>query len=156
MINRKFLFANINHFIALGFGAGLFKKGPGTAGSLVAIPLFFLIINFNGYMQWLFLITLFFIGIHSSNITCKNLKLKDPSCIVIDEIVALIMLLLLIPISLKNLVLGFIIFRLFDIFKPFPISWAEKKFHDGFGVMLDDILAALFSFLIFQVIYYVF
>ncbi len=156
MLNKQFLFSNLNHFIALGFGSGLFKRGPGTAGSLVAIPVFFLIINFNIFLQWLFIRTLFFVGMHTANITSQNLKIKDPSCIVIDEIVALVMLFLLIPQSMTNFVLAFIFFRLFDIFKPYPISWAEKKFQHGFGIMFDDILAALLSLTLLKITNYVF
>ena len=156
MLNKQFLFSNLNNFIALGFGSGLFKRGPGTAGSLVAIPVFFLIINFNIFLQWLFILTLFFVGMHTANITSQNLKIKDQSCIVIDEIVALVMLFLLIPQSMTNFILAFIFFRLFDIFKPYQISWAEKKFQHGFGIMFDDILAALLSLTLLKITNYVF
>lgn len=142
--------------IALGFGSGLFRKGPGTAGSLVAFPFLVLILELNISLQWLFLITLFFIGIYSADITSKNLNQKDPSCIVIDEIVGLLMLFLLIPLNLKNIFLAFILFRFFDIYKPFPISLAEKKFKNSFGIMFDDILAALLSLITIKIINYVF
>ena len=98
----------------------------------------------------------FFVGMHTANITSQNLKIKDPSCIVIDEIVALVMLFLLIPQSMTNFILAFIFFRLFDIFKPYPISWAEKKFQHGFGIMFDDILAALLSLTVLKITNYVF
>lgn len=156
MLNIKFLFSNFWHFLALGFGAGLSKKAPGTIGSLIAFPLFFIILPLSSELQISFVITLFFLGIHASNITSAGLKLKDPACIVIDEIVAMLLILIIInyfilfnnaPISFvpEQIIffLSFLIFRFFDVMKPFPIKWFEKKFKGGFGIMIDDIVAAI-------------
>jgi len=155
-VNRKFLTQNIYHFIALGFGSGLFKKGPGTAGSFVAIPIFYLLINLPSLLQWLFVITLFFIGLYSSNKVIAVIDQKDPSFIVIDEIVAVLFLFILIPSNIKLLAFAFILFRVFDIFKPFPVSWAENYFKGALGIMIDDIVAALLSLLVIRLILYVF
>ena len=155
-MNRKFLTQNIYHFIALGFGSGLFKKGPGTAGSFVAIPIFYLLLNLPSLLQWLFVITLFFIGLYSSNKVIAVIDQKDPSFIVIDEIVAVLFLFILIPSNIKFLVFAFILFRIFDIFKPFPVSWAENYFQGALGIMMDDIVAALLSLIVIRVILYVF
>jgi phosphatidylglycerophosphatase A len=155
-VNRKFLTQNIYHFIALGFGSGLFKKGPGTAGSFVAIPIFYLLLNLPSLLQWLFVITLFFIGLYSSNKVIDVIDQKDPSFIVIDEIVAVIFLFILIPTNIKFLAFAFILFRFFDIFKPFPVSWAENYFKGALGIMIDDIVAALLSFLFIRLILHVF
>jgi len=155
-VNRKFLTQNIYHFIALGFGSGLFKKGPGTAGSFVAIPIFYLLINLPSLLQWLFVVTLFFVGLYSSNKVINLIDQKDPSFIVIDEIVAVLFLFILIPTNIKFLAFAFILFRFFDIFKPFPVSWAENYFKGALGVMMDDIVAALLSFLVIRLILYVF
>ena len=155
-MNRKFLTQNIYHFIALGFGSGLFKKGPGTAGSFVAIPIFYLLFNLPSLLQWLFVITLFFIGLYSSNKVIAVIDQKDPSFIVIDEIVAVLFLFILIPSNIKLLAFAFILFRVFDIFKPFPVSWAENYFKGALGIMIDDIVAALLSFLVIRLILYVF
>jgi len=155
-VNRKFLTQNIYHFIALGFGSGLFKKGPGTAGSLAAIPIFYLLINLPSLLQWLFVVTLFFVGLYSSNKVINLIDQKDPSFIVIDEIVAVLFLFILIPTNIKFLALAFILFRIFDIFKPFPVSWAENYFKGALGIMIDDIVAALLSLLIIRLILYVF
>ena len=154
-MNRKFLSQNIYHFIALGFGSGLFKKGPGTAGSLAAIPIFYLLLNLPSLFQWLFVITLFFIGLYSSNKVIAVIDQKDPSFIVIDEIVAVLFLFILIPSNIKLLAFAFILFRFFDIFKPFPVSWAENYFKGALGIMIDDIVAALLSFLVIRLILYV-
>ena len=155
-MNRKFLTQNIYHFIALGFGSGLFKKGPGTAGSLAAIPIFYLLLNLPSLLQWLFVITLFFVGLYSSNKVIAVIDQKDPSFIVIDEIVAVLFLFILIPSNIKLLAFAFILFRVFDIFKPFPVSWAENYFKGALGIMMDDIVAALLSFLVIRLILYVF
>ena len=155
-MNRKFLSQNIYHFIALGFGSGLFKKGPGTAGSLAAIPIFYLLLNLPSLFQWLFVITLFFIGLYSSNKVIAVIDQKDPSFIVIDEIVAVLFLFILIPSNIKLLAFAFILFRVFDIFKPFPVSWAENYFKGALGIMIDDIVAALLSLLVIRLILYVF
>ena len=155
-MNRKFLTQNIYHFIALGFGSGLFKKGPGTAGSLAAIPIFYLLLNLPSLLQWLFVITLFFVGLYSSNKVIAVIDQKDPSFIVIDEIVAVLFLFILIPTNIQFLAFAFILFRIFDIFKPFPISWAENYFKGAFGIMMDDIVAALLSLLVIRLILYVF
>ncbi len=155
-MNRKFLTQNIYHFIALGFGSGLFKKGPGTAGSLAAIPIFYLLLNLPSLLQWLFVITLFFVGLYSSNKVIAVIDQKDPSFIVIDEIVAVLFLFILIPSNIKLLAFAFILFRIFDIFKPFPVSWAENYFQGALGIMMDDIVAALLSLIVIRVILYVF
>ena len=155
-MNRKFLTHNIYHFIALGFGSGLFKKGPGTAGSLVAIPIFYLLLNLPSLLQWLFVITLFFAGLYSSNKVIAVIDQKDPSFIVIDEIVAVLFLFILIPTNIKFLAFAFILFRVFDIFKPFPVSWAENYFKGALGIMMDDIVAALLTLLVIRLILYVF
>ena len=155
-MNRKFLTQNIYHFIALGFGSGLFKKGSGTAGSLAAIPIFFLLLYLPSLLQWLFVITLFFIGLYSSNKVIDVIDQKDPSFIVIDEIVAVLFLFILIQLNIKFLVFAFILFRVFDIFKPFPVSWAENYFKGGLGIMMDDIIAALLSLLVIRLTLYVF
>ena len=153
MIDKKFLLLNFWHFLALGFGAGISKKAPGTLGTLVAFPLFFLIAPLAFELQIGFVITLFFLGFHASNITSKNLRIKDPSCIVIDEIVAMLLILILINTDLISFVLSFILFRFFDIKKPFPINWVDRQVGGGLGIMLDDIIAALPPIIIINIGY---
>ena len=153
MIDKKFLLLNFWHFLALGFGAGISKKAPGTLGTLVALPLFFLIAPLAFELQIGFVITLFFLGFHASNITSKNLRIKDPSCIVIDEIVAMLLILILINTDLISFALSFILFRFFDIKKPFPINWVDRQVGGGLGIMLDDIIAALPPIIIINIGY---
>ena len=115
-----------------------------------------LLINLPSLLQWLFVITLFFVGLYSSNKVINLIDQKDPSFIVIDEIVAVLFLFILIPTNIKFLALAFILFRVFDIFKPFPVSWAENYFKGALGIMMDDIVAALLSLLVIRLILYVF
>lgn len=154
---NELLFKNLSAFLALGFGTGLFKKAPGTIGTLAAIPFFLLIRFLPGYLIFLFIITLFFIGIYVSEKTSQALGIQDPSCIVIDEIVGFLLLLILIQDKVNSLsyfVLAFILFRIFDIWKPFPISTLEKNFKGGFGIMIDDIGATVYSYITFLIISY--
>ena len=153
MVDIKFLIGSFWHLLALGFGSGLSKKAPGTLGSLLAFPLYGLISPLRIEIQLGFVVTLFFLGIHASDITSRRLKLKDPSCIVIDEIVAMMLILIFIEPDSVSFVIAFTLFRFFDIKKPFPISWIEKKFTGGLGIMLDDIAAAVPCLIIMQLFY---
>ena len=151
LLNKNFILKNPHHMIALGFGTGLYKKAPGTLGTLVAIPFFIAINKVDIYLQLLFVVMVFILGIWSSNVTSRSLKLKDPSCIVIDEIAAFLLLLILISPNLYQLIYAFILFRLFDIWKPYPISWLENRYSGGFGIMIDDIAAALMALIIYLI-----
>jgi phosphatidylglycerophosphatase A len=159
---NKLLFKNFSAFLALGFGSGLMKKAPGTFGTLVAIPFFLFLQLLSQPLIYLFIFTVFFIGIYVSDKTSQALAMKDPSCIVIDEIVGFLLLLILvghltgggISITKIDFILAFILFRIFDIWKPFPIDLLEKKFKGGFGIMIDDIGAAIYAFMIFMLIHY--
>ena len=159
---NKLLFKNFSAFLALGFGSGLIKKAPGTFGTLVAIPFFLFLQFLSQPLIYLFIITIFFIGIYVADKTSRALAMKDPSCIVIDEVVGFLLLLILvghltgngISITKIDFILAFILFRIFDIWKPFPIDLLEKKFKGGFGIMIDDIGAAIFAYIIFMLIHY--
>ena len=151
MLDKNFILKNTHHIIALGFGTGLYKKAPGTLGTLVAIPLFLAINKVDISFQLLFAVMVFILGIWSSNVVSNSLKLKDPSCIVIDEIAAFLFLLILINPNVYQLIYVFILFRLFDIWKPYPISWLEKNYSGGFGIMIDDIAAALMALIIYLI-----
>ena len=159
---NKLLFRNFSAFLALGFGSGLIKKAPGTFGTLVAIPFFLLLQFLSPPLIYLFIITMFFIGIYVADKTSQALAMKDPSCIVIDEVVGFLLLLILvgylpgaeISITKIDFILAFILFRIFDIWKPFPIDLLEEKFKGGFGIMIDDIGAAIYAYIIFILIHY--
>jgi len=142
--NLKFLFQHPAHFIALGFGSGLAKKAPGTFGTLVAFPLYFLMPK-TLVLGLVVLVAMFLLGCYVCETTGKNLGVPDHGSIVWDEIVAMMLVLALTPPNWFWWLLAFGLFRLFDIWKPFPIRQFDAKLKNGFGVMFDDLLAAIFA-----------
>ncbi len=143
-------------FLAYGFGSGLAPKAPGTFGTLAAIPVFYLMQSLP-VISYLLLTALFFIiGIWLCQKTVDWLQQDDPSAIVWDEIVGYLITMVAAPSGWLWIVLGFVLFRIFDILKPWPVSLADKKLHGGFGVMLDDVIAGLYALMILQLIAYFF
>ncbi|MGR0280177.1 phosphatidylglycerophosphatase A family protein [Marinomonas dokdonensis] len=138
------------HFLAFGLGSGAAPKAPGTFGTLAAVPLFLLMQNFSDDQYLIMLIVTSLIGIYLCGKTSKDLGVHDHSGIVWDEFVGFWITMWLAPTGWQYIVLGFVLFRLFDILKPWPISWVDKHVHGGFGIMLDDILAGLMSFVVLQ------
>lgn len=132
-------------FIALGFGSGLVPKAPGTAGTVIAIPLVLLL----GTLElWAYLaITCFvvFAGIWVCSYTSRKLDVDDHPAIVIDEIAGFFITMAIAPDGWVWLVIGFILFRFFDAVKPWPISWLDKNVKGGLGIMLDDVVAGIAS-----------
>ncbi len=145
MPNAYFLFKHPAHFLALGFGTGLAKFAPGTWGTLLGFPLFLCIAPFNIAVQ-IFAGAIFFaIGVYLCDVTGDNLGVPDHGSIVWDEIVGMAIVLIFTPFNWFWWLLAFILFRLFDIWKPFPIRQLDAKLKNGFGVMLDDLLAAVYA-----------
>lgn len=135
-------------FLAFGFGAGLSPRAPGTAGSLVALALFPLLAQLPIFYYLLFLAFATLAGIPLCGSAAKKLGVKDHGGIVWDEMVGLWLALSCMPLSIPWLLAGFLLFRLFDIVKPWPISWVDRRVEGGLGVMADDLLAGLFSWLL--------
>ena len=143
---REFLLSHPAHFLALGFGAGLASKAPGTWGTLAALPFFFLANYFGGQTVVLTTAAIFFVvGVWASDITGKALGVSDHGSIVVDEIAAFLLVLAFAPLSVAGVIIAFILFRVFDIVKPWPISVADRLIKGGFGVMFDDLLAAIYA-----------
>ncbi len=143
----KFVFAHPAHLIAFGFGSGLVPKAPGTAGTLLGLPLFWAIIRIAPDLpnQIILLIAMFVLGIWACGRAGRALGVADHGGMVWDEIVAFALVLLFTPAGVAWLVLAFALFRLFDILKPWPIRLADTRVKGGFGVMFDDLLAALYA-----------
>ena len=142
--NREFLFKHPAHLIAFGFGAGLMPKAPGTWGTLVGAPIYFIANHFGGLPAAIVMsLALFGIGIWASSVSGKALGVADHGGIVIDEIAAFVLVLTFTPAGWPWFVTAFVLFRLFDIFKPWPISYFDRTLKGGFGVMFDDLLAAI-------------
>ena len=139
-------------FIATGFYSGYLPKAPGTWGSLVGLLLFFLLHTLNLQIYLAVVAAIFVIGTFAAGEAEKIMDRKDPGLVVIDEIVGILITMIAIPATPLAMALGFILFRIFDIWKPFPIRLIDQRFHGGLGIMLDDIVAGIFSLLILQVL----
>jgi len=138
--------------IATAFGAGLLPVAPGTAGSLAALPIFVLLSPLGPLLLLLTGVALFFLGLWAADLCEPLFGREDDGRIVIDEVVGqLLALAPLLPLRLAGsgawsrlapaLVTGFVLFRVFDVWKPGPVAWAERRFRGGLGVMLDDVVA---------------
>jgi len=148
----KLLLSHPAHFCALGFGAGLAKKAPGTFGTLVGLPLFLLIAGLGFYSQLAIISVLFLIGIYCCDKTGKALGVSDHGSIVWDEIVAIMLVLTVTPHQWQWWLAAFLLFRLFDIWKPAPIRQCDAMVKGGFGVMLDDLLAAFYAMISLKIL----
>jgi len=152
--DRAFLLARPAHFLALGFGSGLITPAPGTWGTLAAVPLAALLLwlGVSGGALALLTLPLFLLGVWLCDVTGRALGVADSGHIVWDEIVAMLLVLALVPATPLWWLLAFAAFRLFDIVKPWPIRWLDRHVHGGFGVMLDDAVAALFATLLLRLL----
>jgi phosphatidylglycerophosphatase A len=150
--DAKFLIAHPAHFIALGFGAGLAPKAPGTFGTLVAFPLYYLLALVLPPLAIAFVaIPLFFVGWWACEVAGRNLGVADHPSMVWDEIVAFLPLLAVASASVAFQALAFGLFRLFDIWKPYPIRELDKNVKGGLGVMIDDVVAAFYAYVVFVI-----
>ena len=135
-------------FFAFGFGSGLAPFAPGTFGTLAAIPLYLVLMQFSWWMYAFLVLIAFIVGVRLCDVTGGRLGVHDYAGIVWDEFVGLWITLFLVPFSWQNIIIGFLVFRFFDIIKPFPIGWLDKKVSGGLGVMIDDVLAGIYAFLV--------
>ena len=150
------IWRNPIHFLAFGLGSGAAPKAPGTAGTLAAIPIWYLFSDWaiGPYLLLIFVTTLF--GIWICGRTSKDLGVHDHGGIVWDEFVGLWITLIAVPTGWVWVVLGFALFRVFDILKPWPIGWVDRRVSGGWGIMLDDILAGLMAWCVLQTLNYLF
>lgn len=148
----RFIRQRSYRFVAFGFGAGLAPKAPGTFGTLVALPLYGLLLLAGLSPVWIaaLCVPLFLYGCHVCGRTGQDLGVEDFGGIVWDEIVAMLLVLAASPLSVSGWLAAFVLFRLFDVLKPWPIRWADSKVGGGFGVMLDDLIAAAFAIVVLQ------
>tara|TARA_B100000767_G_C19312938_1_gene348375 strand:+ start:43 stop:531 length:489 start_codon:yes stop_codon:yes gene_type:complete len=129
--------------LAFGFGSGLSPKAPGTMGTIAAIPLWWLLaqLPLTSYLIVVFIAAI--IGISICGRAADQMGVHDHGGIVWDEFVGFWIAMAALPITWQSVILGFLLFRLFDILKPWPISWLDKKVSGGFGIMIDDVIAGL-------------
>lgn len=139
------------HFIAFGFGAGTIGIAPGTFGTVVAIPIYLLVQDLAPVFYITGVVVLFLAGIWICDVTSRDLGVDDHAGIVIDEITGYLFAMTTAPAGWLWVVYGFILFRLFDIWKPWPIRLIDRSVHGGLGIMLDDIIAGAFACAIIQI-----
>lgn len=151
-VSHNALFASLANFFALGCGLGLVKKAPGTFGTLLGIPLL-LCMPDNAWLYLLVVVLLFLFGIWCCGSCANHLGVHDHGAIVWDEVVGFLITMFLLPVSIGWIIAGFVVFRFFDIIKPWPISVLDKRVHGGFGIMVDDALAGLFALVTLHVIH---
>ena len=138
--------------LATGCFTGYIPFAPGTFGSLVGLPLCFLLSKTKLSVAVLFILIFIFFAIWISSRAEKILKQNDPGCIVIDEIAGIMVAFLGLPFNITSAVAGFAAFRFFDILKPFPIRFVEKKIAGGTGIVLDDLIAGVYSNIILRLL----
>lgn len=138
------------HFLAFGYGTGISPIAPGTVGSLVGLVYYALLAGLGWPLYITVTIVLAIFGIWLCDKVSQDLGVHDHRGIVWDEIVGVLLTFLFVKPSIANLIIGFLLFRLFDIWKPWPIKWADKSVKGGLGIMLDDILAAIPAWLCLQ------
>lgn len=140
-------------FLAFGFGAGLAKKAPGTCGTIAAIPVYLLFTQMPFGIYSVLTIFAALIGISLCGIAANKLGEHDFSGIVWDEIVGFLITMWLVACTWQTILVGFILFRFFDIVKPWPIKWIDRQVDGGLGIMLDDVLAGIFALVIMLFIF---
>ena len=145
----RFVLGHPARFIAFGGGTGLAPVAPGTFGTLLAVPLYWLIEPRLTPVEFLLLVgALFGLGIWACDVTGRALGVPDHGGMVWDEVVAFLLVLFFVPRELVWQAAAFLTFRVFDILKPPPIRYYDRTFKSGFGVMLDDLVAAFYTLLI--------
>ena len=132
-------------FLAFGFGSGLSPKAPGTMGTLVAIPIFLLIAEWPLLWYSVFVLAAAGAGVWICERASAQLRVHDHPGIVWDEFVGYWVTMIAVPVTPLWALAGFLLFRLFDIWKPWPIGWADRRVHGGLGIMLDDLIAGVFA-----------
>ena len=148
----KTVFLRLDYFLAFGLGSGLAPIAPGTAGSALGLLLFIPALYAPLPVQLAIIVIGFVLGVWISDRVAKHMEVKDPGGIVWDEFVGMWITLLWLP-SLIWLLPAFLLFRLFDIWKPWPVRVADEKLAGGLGIMLDDIAAAVPCLIIMQLFY---
>lgn len=132
-------------FLAFGFGSGLAPIAPGTFGTLAAVPLYLAASGLSWPIYLLLVLALFAAGIWICGECERVLGVQDHSGIVWDEFVGFLVTMIAVPASWQTVIAGFLLFRLFDVWKPWPVRYFDRQVHGGLGVMLDDLLAGLYA-----------
>lgn len=141
-----------SYFIAFGFGTGALPIAPGTFGTLIAIPFYLVLrqLTLPWYVGIVLVLTLASIWLCDK--LSRDIQVHDHQGMNLDEIIGFLITMINAPLHWSWIVVGFILFRIFDIAKPWPINWADKNIGGGFGMIFDDVLAALYSCAVLQIL----
>jgi len=139
------------NLLALGLGSGLARRAPGTFGTLAALPFLPLFSMIGLPWSTLLLLVSALAGVAICGHAARSMALNDPGCVVWDEMVGLWLTLFALPLNVWSIIGGFLLFRLFDIAKPWPISWFDQNIKGGAGIMVDDLVAGLFAALALRI-----
>ncbi|HSH44159.1 MAG TPA: phosphatidylglycerophosphatase A [Arenicellales bacterium] len=151
-VSRSVSLRDPGHMLSLGLGAGLLPRAPGTWGSLLAVPLFLVLHPYGQVMFIAAVAALFLIGVYLSGRTARALGVHDHQAIVIDEVAGMLATWIAVEPGWATITAGFLLFRLFDIYKPWPIRRIDQNLTGGMGIMLDDLLAGLMAAAVLQVL----
>jgi len=138
--------------LATGFGVGYSPIAPGTLGTLIAIPIYYFLSTIPSPLYEITLIAFLFLSVWISENAEIFFGKKDDTRIVIDEMIGFLIAMLWVPKTTRFIIIGFFLFRFFDILKPFPIRGLEKRLKGGFGVVLDDVLAGVYANIILEIV----
>ena len=142
-VSKKEVLRHPVFLLAFGFGSGFVPKAPGTAATIVAIPFHLIFINFPAWLHGTIIVLAFLLGIWVCDKTSEYLGVHDHKAIVWDEFVGYWITVFFLPFNWLWIILGFIVFRILDILKPWPIKLIDAKVQGGVGVMLDDLIAGI-------------
>ena len=152
-VTLKTVFSRPSFLMAYGFGSGLVPKAPGTAGSALALLAFIPLLATPIIVQITIIVAGLVAGIVITGRVADELELKDPGAIVWDEFIGMWIVMLWLP-SIWWLLPAFVLFRFFDILKPWPVSLADRQLSGGLGIMLDDVVAGLYGLASLQLCHY--
>jgi phosphatidylglycerophosphatase A len=138
-------------FLAFGFGSGLSKYMPGTMGTMAAVPLYWGLMQTNSWIYLAATVLSTVLGIYICDQAAKKLDVHDFGGIVWDEVAGFLITMCWVPFSWQSVLAGFVLFRFFDILKPWPIKWLDRHVVGGFGIMLDDVVAGIFAALVLRI-----
>jgi phosphatidylglycerophosphatase A len=138
------------HFLAFGLGSGAAPRAPGTFGTLAAVLIYLALPTMSPLAYAVFLLAGFLLGVWICGKTARDIGVHDHGGIVWDEFIGFWLCMFLAPPGLFWLLSGFVLFRVFDIVKPWPIRWFDRHVHGGFGIMIDDVLAGMMAWMCLQ------
>ena len=146
------VWTNPIHFLAFGFGSGAAPVAPGTFGTLAGMIIYWFLPTMDSYAYAIGLVVAAVLGVWLCGKTSSDLGVHDHGGIVWDEFVGYWITMFMAPTGIQWALIGFVLFRLFDIIKPWPIKWIDQKVHGGLGIMLDDVIAGILAALCLQAV----